>query len=37
MNLGLGIIYVIKADSADKFESHMNSLDEKFYNIGFIT
>lgn len=36
MNLGLGIVYVIKKDFSDKFESHMDGLGERFYNIGFI-
>jgi len=36
MNLGLGMVYVIKKDFSSKFESHMNRLGEKFYNIGFI-
>ena len=36
MNLGLGIIYVIKPEGVDKFESHMNSLNQKFYNVGVV-
>ena len=36
MNLGLGIVYVIKKDFSNEFESHMNGLGEQFYNIGFI-
>ena len=36
MNLGLGIIYVIKPEGVNKFESHMNFLNQKFYNVGVV-
>ena len=36
MNLGLGIIYVVKPEGADSFEEHMNLLNQKFYNVGVV-
>ncbi len=36
MNLGLGIIYVVKPEGANDFESHMNSLGQSFYNVGIV-
>ncbi len=36
MNLGLGMIYVVKTEGADSFESHMNLLNQKFYNVGVV-
>ena len=36
MNLGLGIIYIVKPEGADAFEMHMNSLNQKFYNVGAV-
>ena len=36
MNLGLGIVYIIKPEGAQEFESHMNLLNQKFYNIGIV-
>ena len=36
MNLGLGIIYVVKPEGANDFESHMNSLGQSFYNVGVV-
>jgi len=36
MNLGLGIIYIIKPDGAAAFEEHMNHIEEKFYNVGVV-
>jgi len=36
MNLGLGIIYVIKPEGVDKFENHMKLLNQKFYNVGVV-
>ena len=36
MNLGLGIIYIVKPEGANDFESHMNSLEQNFYNVGIV-
>ena len=36
MNLGLGIIYIVKPEGADGFETHMKSLNQKFYNVGVV-
>ena len=36
MNLGIGIVYVVKKEFSVKFENHMNSLSEKFYRVGEI-
>ena len=36
MNLGLGIVYVVKPEGASSFEAHMNLLNQKFYNVGVV-
>ena len=36
MNLGVGIIYIIKPESNHEFEEHMQSMGQNFYNIGIV-
>ena len=36
MNMGLGIIYIVKPEGASGFEMHMNSLNQEFYNVGIV-
>ena len=36
MNLGVGIIYIVKPEGSTAFESHMTSLGQKIYNIGIV-
>ena len=36
MNLGLGIIYIVKPEASGDFESHMKLMNESFYNIGIV-
>jgi len=36
MNLGLGIVYIVKPEASGEFESHMESLNQKFYNVGVV-
>ena len=36
MNMGLGIIYIVKPEGASEFEKHMNLLGQEFYNVGIV-
>ena len=36
MNMGLGIIYIVKPEGASEFEMHMSSLNQEFYSVGIV-